>query len=344
VFLLNINYLKEILKHLKANKTMKRIGVFTSGGDSPGMNACIRAVVRTAKFLELEVFGIYRGYQGMIEGDIVPMESSSVSNILQRGGTILKTARSQEFRTEEGRKKAAEQLQKHGIEGLVCIGGDGSFQGALKLYEEYGIKVIGCPGTIDNDLYGTDSTIGYDTAVNTVVEAVDKLRDTAASHNRLFIVEVMGRDAGYIALRSGIAVGAEAILIPETKTYTDALIEKLRKGWNRQKSSSIIIVAEGDDAGGAYKIAEIIKENFDKYDTRVTVLGHIQRGGSPSAYDRVLASELGSAAVKALVNGHTNCMAGRQGKEVVLVPFDHAVKHNKEINKRFLELAETLSI
>ena len=323
---------------------MKRIGVFTSGGDSPGMNACVRAAVRTARAHDLEVFGIYRGYQGMIEGDIEPMDSSSVSNIIQRGGTILKTARSQEFRTPEGRKKAADQLQKHGIEGLVCIGGDGSFQGALRLYEEFGIKVIGCPGTIDNDLYGTDATIGYDTAINTVVEAVDKLRDTAASHNRLFIVEVMGRDAGFIALRSAIAVGAEAVLIPETKTYTDALIEKLRKGWNRKKSSSIIIVAEGDDAGGAYKVAEIIKQNFDKYDTRVTVLGHIQRGGSPSAYDRVLASELGAAAVKALMDGHTNCMAGRQNGQVVLVPFDHAVKHNKEINKRLLELADTLSV
>ncbi|GCD76633.1 ATP-dependent 6-phosphofructokinase 2 [Thermaurantimonas aggregans] len=322
---------------------MKRIGIFTSGGDAPGMNACIRAAVRTALANGLEVYGIYRGYLGMIEGDIVPLQSSDVSNIIQRGGTILKTARSDEFRTPEGRSKAAENLKKFGIEGLVCIGGDGSFKGASVLYEEHGIKTIGAPGTIDNDLYGTDSTIGYDTAVNTVVEAVDKLRDTAASHNRLFIVEVMGRDAGFIALRSGIACGAEAILVPETPTYIDGLIQKLREGWSRKKHSSIVIVAEGDESGGAYQVADAVKKNFDKYDVRVTILGHIQRGGSPSAYDRVLASEMGYAAVKGLISGKYNVMVGRQGREIVYVPFEKAIKHNKELNKYLLEIAETLS-
>lgn len=323
---------------------MKRIGVFTSGGDAPGMNACIRAVVRTALSRGLEVFGIYRGYQGMIEGEIVQLSSRDVSNIIQRGGTILKTARSEEFLTKEGRKKAAEHLRKIGIEGLVCIGGDGSFKGASILYEEHGIKTIGAPGTIDNDLYGTDSTIGYDTAVNTVVQAVDKLRDTAASHNRLFIVEVMGRDAGFIALRSGIACGAEAILVPETPTYIDALIQKLRDGWNRQKQSSIVIVAEGDESGGAYEVAKAVKQNFDGYDVRVTVLGHIQRGGSPSAYDRVLASELGYAAVEGLLQGKFNVMVGRQGRQIVYIPFEKAIKHNKELNRQLLQIAETLSI
>ncbi|MFN3951510.1 MAG: 6-phosphofructokinase [Thermaurantimonas sp.] len=322
---------------------MKTIGVFTSGGDAPGMNACIRAAVRTALTDGLKVYAIYRGYQGMIEGDILPMQSSDVSNIIQRGGTILKTARSEEFRTPEGRAKAAENLRRHGIEGLVCIGGDGSFKGASILYEEHGIRTIGAPGTIDNDLFGTDATIGYDTAVNTVVEAVDKLRDTAASHNRLFIVEVMGRDAGFIALRSGIACGAEAILVPETPTYIDGLIQKLREGWNRRKHSSIVIVAEGDESGGAYKVADAVKKNFDKYDVRVTILGHIQRGGSPSAYDRVLASEMGYAAVKGLINNKYNVMVGRQGKDIVYVPFNKAIKHNKDLNRYLLEIADTLS-
>lgn len=322
---------------------MKRIGIFTSGGDAPGMNACIRAAVRTALAHGIEVYAIFRGYQGMIEGDIVEFHSSDVSNIIQRGGTILKTARSDEFRTPEGRAKAAENLRNYGIEGLVCIGGDGSFKGASVLYEEYGIRTIGAPGTIDNDLYGTDSTIGYDTAVNTVVEAVDKLRDTAASHNRLFIVEVMGRDAGFIALRSGIACGAEAILVPETPTYIEGLLQKLREGWNRQKHSSIVIVAEGDESGGAYKVAEEVKKNFDKYEVRVTILGHIQRGGSPSAYDRVLASEMGFAAVKGLIEGKYNVMVGRQGRDIVYVPFNMAIKHNKELNRYLLEIADTLS-
>lgn len=323
---------------------MKKIAVFTSGGDAPGMNACIRSVVRTAIYNKLEVVGIIRGYEGMINGDFLPMQSSSVSNIIQRGGTILKSARSKQFMAKEGRVKAAENLKKEGIEGIVAIGGDGTFTGAKIFFEEHGIPTIGVPGTIDNDLYGTDYTIGYDTAVNTVVEAVDKIRDTADAHDRLFFVEVMGRDAGFIALRSGISVGAEAVLIPETETYVDRLIEKLQKGWERQKSSSIIIVAEGDDAGGAYEVAEKVKAKFKHYETKVTVLGHLQRGGSPSAADRVLASQLGNAAVNALIEGRYNEMAGIVNRKVVFTPFEKAIKHNQDINQELLKLADVLSI
>lgn len=323
---------------------MKKIAVFTSGGDSPGMNACIRSVVRTAIYNKLEVVGIIRGYEGMINGDFLPMQSSSVSNIIQRGGTILKSARSKQFMTKEGRAKAAENLKNEGIEGIVAIGGDGTFTGAKIFFEEHGIPTIGVPGTIDNDLYGTDYTIGYDTAVNTVVEAVDKIRDTADAHDRLFFVEVMGRDAGFIALRSGISVGAEAVLIPETETYVDRLIEKLQKGWERQKSSSIIIVAEGDDAGGAYEVAEKVKAKFKHYETKVTVLGHLQRGGSPSAADRVLASQLGNAAVNALIEGRYNEMAGIVNRKVVFTPFEKAIKHHQDINQELLKLADVLSI
>lgn len=323
---------------------MKKIAVFTSGGDAPGMNACIRSVVRTAIYNKLEVVGIIRGYEGMINGDFLPMKSSSVSNIIQRGGTILKSARSKQFMTKEGRAKAAENLKNEGIEGIVAIGGDGTFTGAKIFFEEHGIPTIGVPGTIDNDLYGTDYTIGYDTAVNTVVEAVDKIRDTADAHDRLFFVEVMGRDAGFIALRSGISVGAEAVLIPETETYVDRLIEKLQKGWERQKSSSIIIVAEGDDAGGAYEVAEKVKAKFKHYETKVTVLGHLQRGGSPSAADRVLASQLGNAAVNALIEGRYNEMAGIVNRKVVFTPFEKAIKHNQDINQELLKLADVLSI
>jgi len=323
---------------------MKKIAVFTSGGDAPGMNACIRSVVRTAIYNKLEVVGIIRGYEGMINGDFLPMQSSSVSNIIQRGGTILKSARSKQFMTKEGRAKAAENLKNEGIEGIVAIGGDGTFTGAKIFFEEHGVPTIGVPGTIDNDLYGTDYTIGYDTAVNTVVEAVDKIRDTADAHDRLFFVEVMGRDAGFIALRSGISVGAEAVLIPETETYVDRLIEKLQKGWERQKSSSIIIVAEGDDAGGAYEVAEKVKAKFKHYETKVTVLGHLQRGGSPSAADRVLASQLGNAAVNALIEGRYNEMAGIVNRKVVFTPFEKAIKHNQDINQELLKLADVLSI
>ncbi|MEQ8908011.1 MAG: 6-phosphofructokinase [Vicingaceae bacterium] len=323
---------------------MKKIAVFTSGGDSPGMNACIRAVVRTARYNKLEVIGIIRGYAGMIQGDFQAMNSASVSNIIQRGGTILKSARSEEFRTSEGRAKAAEKLKAEGVEGIVAIGGDGTFTGAKIFAEEHGFAIMGAPGTIDNDLYGTDYTIGYDTAINTVVQAVDKIRDTADAHDRLFFVEVMGRDAGFIALRSGIGVGAEAILIPETETYLDQLIEKLKKGWERQKSSSIIIVAEGDDAGGAYQVAEKVKAKFTHYETKVTVLGHVQRGGSPSAADRVLASQMGSEAVNALLTGRKNEMVGIVNRKVVFTPFEKAIKHHQSINQELLSLAEVLSL
>ncbi len=307
------------------------------------MNACLRAAVRTGLSRGLEVFGIYRGYEGMIEGDMIQMQSQDVSNILQKGGTLLKTARSEAFRTVEGRAKAAAQLAKHQIEGLVVIGGDGSFKGAMALHAEQGIRCIGCPGTIDNDLFGTDYTIGYDTAVNTVVQAVDKIRDTANSHDRLFIVEVMGRDAGFIALRSGIATGAEAVLIPETKTYINELIELLERGWQRHKSSAIVIVAEGDDAGGAYEVAAKVKEKFNRYDIRVTVLGHLQRGGSPSALDRVMASRMGHAAVDALLSGRTGEMVGVLNNEIAYTPFDKATKHHLEVSPHLTELIQILS-
>ncbi len=323
---------------------MKSIAVLTSGGDSPGMNACIRSVVRIAINEGMDVWGIYRGYEGLINGDMRKLDSSDVSNIIQRGGTILKSSRSQRFMTEEGRAEAAANLKEKGIEGLVVIGGDGSFKGAQVLEEEHGIKCIGIPGTIDNDLIGTDFTLGFDTAVNTVVEAVDKIRDTADAHNRLFFVEVMGKDAGFIALRSGICVGAEAILIPETKTYIDQLIEKLNRGWDRHKSSSIIIVAEGDDEGGAYEIAEKVKAKFDHYETKVTVLGHLQRGGSPSANDRLLGSRLGQAAVKALKSGVSSEMVGVINDDIAFTPFSQANKSEHEIKWPLLELAEILSL
>tara|TARA_R110002049_G_scaffold58910_3_gene159754 strand:- start:1335 stop:2306 length:972 start_codon:yes stop_codon:yes gene_type:complete len=323
---------------------MKKIAVFTSGGDSPGMNAAVRAVVRAAIYHGVEVVGIERAYDGMIAGAIRPLNSADVSGIIQRGGTILKSARSAEFRTAEGRKKAFNQLKKSGIEGLVAIGGDGTFTGAKIFEGEFGIPSIGVPGTIDNDLFGTDNTIGYDTALNTVVEAVDKIRDTASSHDRLFFVEVMGRDAGFIALRSGIGVGAEAILVPETPTYIDALIQKLEKGRDQNKSSAIIIVAEGDDAGNAAEVAKKVKDRFDYYDTKVTVLGHIQRGGSPSAADRVLASRLGVAAVEALLDGKTNQMVGVVNNKIAYTDYGKAIKHHSKLNENLLYLAEILSI
>ncbi|NBG66368.1 6-phosphofructokinase [Acidiluteibacter ferrifornacis] len=322
---------------------MKKIGVFTSGGDSPGMNAAVRAVVRTGIYNNIEVYGIHRAYDGMIAGDIHRLESKDVSGIIQRGGTIIKSARSAAFRTKEGRKKAYESLKTAGIEGLVAIGGDGTFTGAKIFEAEYGIPSIGVPGTIDNDLFGTDNTIGYDTALNTVVEAVDKIRDTASSHDRLFFVEVMGRDAGFIALRSGIGVGAEAILVPETPTYIDTLIQKIEKGREQHKSSAIIMVAEGDDAGNAAEVARKVKEKFDFYDTKVTVLGHIQRGGSPSAADRVLASRLGVAAVEALLEGKTNQMVGVVNNQIAYTPYEKAIKHHNKLNENLLRLAEILS-
>ncbi len=323
---------------------IKTIGVFSSGGDSPGMNACIRAVVRTAIFEGLRVVGIMRGYEGMIDGEFVEMNSGSVSDIIHRGGTILKTARSPRFRTVEGRVKAAENLRKFGIDGVVAIGGDGTTTGARIFYEEHGIPFVATPGTIDNDLFGTDYTIGYDTALNTAVNAIDKIRDTAASHNRLFFVEVMGRDAGFIALNAGIAGGAEAVLIPETKTDVEELIQLLETGWNRKKTSSIIVVSEGDEAGGAFAIADKVKARLSHFDTRVTVLGHIQRGGTPTCMDRVQASELGHAAVKGLLAGKFNIMYGKMKGEISETPFEQAIKQHNAMNPNLLELVKVLSI
>ncbi|NOZ47075.1 MAG: 6-phosphofructokinase [Chlorobi bacterium] len=323
---------------------LKRIGVLTSGGDAPGMNAAIRAVTRAAIYNGLEVYGIRHGYEGMINGWMKQLKSYSVSNIIQRGGTVLKTARSKEFRTPEGRKKAYNQLVKNNIDACVIIGGDGSFAGARIFSEEYDIPFVGIPGTIDNDLFGTDYTIGYDTAINTVVEAVDKIRDTASSHNRLFFVEVMGRNAGFLALRSGIACGAEAILIPEVETHYDKLSEFLESGFHRKKSSGIILVAEGKEAGGAFEIANRVKEEFKEYDVRVTILGHIQRGGSPSAFDRVTASKLGVAAIDALLDDQKSIMIGVANNEVVHVPFNKTIKNNKPINQSMLDIADILTI
>ena len=307
------------------------------------MNAAIRAVVRTALHENLEVFGIHSGYKGMIEGHIERLESNDVSNILQRGGTVLKTARSEEFKTNEGMQRAFNSLESYNIDGVVAIGGDGTFNGADIFSQSYDIPFVGLPGTIDNDLVGTDYTIGYDTAINTVVSAVDKIKDTAASHDRLFLVEVMGKDAGFIALRSGIGVGAESILIPETQTHLDELLDLLKKGWNRKKTSSIVIVAEGDDAGGAIKVAEQVKSQVPEYDTRVTILGHLQRGGSPSAMDRVLASRLGNAAVNSLLQGDHGMMVGIVNNEVHHTPFDQAIKHTEKLDAKLLELAKFLS-
>lgn len=321
---------------------IKTIGVFTSGGDAPGMNAAIRAIVRTGLYYDLKVTGILRGYEGMIYGEFIPMSRKSVANIIQRGGTILKTARSEAFKTPEGRKKAYEELKKNNIDALVAIGGEGTFTGASTFIREYDIPIIGLPGTIDNDLIGTDFTIGYDTAINTVVEAVDKIRDTAESHDRLFIVEVMGRDSGLIALRSGIGVGAEAILIPESRTNIEALFKRLEEG-RKDKSSKILIVAEGDEIGGL-EIAEMIKERFPKYDTRLSILGHIQRGGKPSCMDRVLASRLGVAAVEALLNGYKGMMVGLINNNVHYTPFYNAIKHLSEADPNLLKIVNILSL
>lgn len=322
---------------------MKKIAVFTSGGDSPGMNACIRAVVRTALYNNVEVMGIMRGYDGMIKGDFISLNAKSVSNIIQRGGTILKTARSKDFLTPEGRKRAFESIKKYEVDGIIVIGGDGSFAGALQFNKEFDIPFVGCPGTIDNDLVGTDFTIGYDTAINTVVEAVDKIRDTAESHDRLFFVEVMGRDAGLIALRAGIGVGAESILIPETKTDIEGLIQRLKNG-RKNKSSKIILVAEGDEAGGAFAIAEQVKKQLPLYDTRVTILGHIQRGGNPTAMDRVNASRMGFAAVEGLLKGEKNCMAGIVNNQIKYTPFENAIKHIQELNPDLMRMVNILSL
>jgi len=324
---------------------IKNIGVLTSGGDAPGMNAAIRAVVRAAIYYDLQVTGILRGYEGLVHGDFIEMNRKSVANIIQRGGTILKTARSEAFRTKEGRAQAFEQLKKHNMDALIVIGGDGTFTGANLFTNEFNFPVVGLPGTIDNDLQGTDFTIGYDTAINTVVNAVDKIRDTAESHDRLFIVEVMGRDSGLIALRSGIGVGAEAILIPEANMGVEGLIQRLENG-RRDKASKIIIVAEGDEVGGAFNVGEALKEKFPNYDIRVSVLGHIQRGGKPSCMDRVLASRFGVAAVEGVLNGQSGVMVGQVNREVVFTPFDHAIKHidAQEVSPAWLKLVEILSL
>jgi 6-phosphofructokinase 1 len=321
---------------------MKKIAVFTSGGDSPGMNACIRAVVRTAIYRDTQVAGIVRGYNGMIEGDFIEMDSRSVSNIIQRGGTILKTARSQEFETKEGRQKAYDNLVKHGVEGIICIGGNGTFTGAKVFYEEFGIPSIGAPGTIDNDLYGTDFTIGFDTAINTAVEAIDRIRDTADSHGRVFFIEVMGRHAGYIALAAGIAGGAEVILVPEQKNDWQKLTDYFIRDKSK-KAFSIVVVAEGDEQGGAYKIVERLRESIPDFDPRVSILGHIQRGGSPTGYDRVLASRLGNAAVEALISGETNKMVGLINNQVELTSYDDAINKNKALNSDLLKLVDVFN-
>ncbi len=323
---------------------INKIGVLTSGGDAPGMNAAIRAVVRTAIYHGREVIGIRQGYTGMINSDFLPLVSTSVSDILQKGGTILKSSRCEEFRTPEGRKKAYDNLKSAGIDGLVVIGGDGSFTGARLFCEEFDIPIVGVPGTIDNDIYGTDYTIGYDTALNTVIQAVDKIRDTASSLDRMFFVEVMGAEAGFIALYSGIATGAEAIIIPEVKGEGRDLKKLLFEGNRRKKSSNIIIVAEGDEDGGAFAWAEKFKKEFPDLDIRVTVLGHLQRGGSPTATDRVNASRLGSAAVEALLDDQKSVMVGLQNDEIVLVPFSKAIKLHKDVNRELLNLAGILSI
>lgn len=324
-----------------ANKVTK-IGVLSSGGDSPGMNAAIRAVVRTGLYHGLDVFGIMRGYQGLIENDIMPMHSRSVANIIQRGGTILKTARSKVFLQPEGRKKAYDNLKALGINGLVVIGGDGSFRGATAFSREFDIPCIGLPGTIDKDIAGTDFTIGFDTAVNTAVEAIDKIRDTADAHDRLFIIEVMGRDAGYIALHSGIATGAENILIPERKTDINALVDSLMEKERRQKLVNMVVVAEGDEFG-ANEIARIIKERMPQSETRVCILGHIQRGGAPTCLDRLIASRMGYAAVECLIEGRYNVMVGVKNNSMNYIPLEKAVKSKQRISEDWLRIVKILA-
>ena len=323
---------------------IKCIGILTSGGDAPGMNAAIRAVTRTAIYNELEVKGIYRGYKGLITGEIVPFKTNNVSNIIQQGGTILKTARSAEFMEPEGRKIAYETMQKEGIDALVVIGGDGSLTGARIFAQEFDLPVVGLPGTIDNDLFGTDTTIGYDTALNTIMEAVDKIRDTATSHERLFFIEVMGRNAGFLALNGAIASGAEAAIIPEIWTEVDQLEELIKNGFRKTKNSSIVLVAESELTGGAIGMAERVKKEYPQYDVRVTILGHLQRGGSPTATDRILASRMGEAAIDALLEDQRNVMIGIQNENIVYVPFSKAIKNEKPINRELLNTLRILSI
>ena len=325
------------------NKKVTKIGVLSSGGDSPGMNAAIRAVVRTGLHHGLEVFGIMRGYSGMVEDDIIKMESRSVANIIQRGGTILKTARCKEFFGYEGRKKGYENLKKRGIDGLVILGGDGSFRGAQIFSNEFDIPCIGLPGTIDKDIAGTDFTIGFDTAVNTAVEAIDKIRDTADAHDRLFVIELMGRDAGYIALHSGIATGAENILIPERKTVMLDILNSLEEKEKRKKLVNLIVVAEGDEFGGATEVARIIKEKMPNQEVRVCILGHIQRGGSPSCMDRLIASRMGYHAVESLVDGRHNVFVGIVNNKMHYIPLNEAVKKKQRISEEWMKIVKILS-
>lgn len=315
---------------------IKCVGILTSGGDAPGMNAAIRAITRAAIFNKIKVRGIYRGYKGMVTDEIEEFRTQNVSNIIQRGGTILKTARCNEFKTPEGRKQAYDNLVKHGIDSLVVIGGDGSLSGARVFAEEYNLPVVGLPGTIDNDLYGTDITIGYDTALNTIMQCVDKIRDTATSHERLFFIEVMGRDAGFLAMNGAIASGAEAAIIPEISLEKDQLAEMIETGFRKSKNSSIVLVAESDVTGGAMGVAERVKNEYPQFDVRVSILGHLQRGGSPTAQDRILATRMGVAAIDALLDGQRNVMIGIQKDEIVNIPFSKAIKNDKPINKDLL--------
>ena len=324
--------------------TIKCIGILTSGGDAPGMNAAIRAVTRSAIYNGLKVKGIYRGYKGLITGEIKEFKTENVSNIIQLGGTILKTARCQEFRTPEGRQIAYETMKREGIDALVVIGGDGSLSGARLLAQEFDVPCIGLPGTIDNDLYGTDTTIGYDTALNTILDAVDKIRDTATSHERLFFVEVMGRDAGFLALNGAIAAGAEAAIIPEFNTEVDQLEEFINNGFRKSKSSSIVLVAESEITGGAMHYAERVKNEYPQYDVRVTILGHLQRGGRPTAHDRIIASRMGVASIQALMEGQRNVMIGIENDKIVYVPFAKAIKNDKPIDRELVNVLNELSI
>ncbi len=323
---------------------IKRIAVLTSGGDAPGMNAAIRAVVRSARHFEIEVYGINRGYHGLIYGDIKKLGTNDVANILHRGGTMLKTARSEEFRTTEGRIQAFNMLKEHEIEGLIVIGGNGTYTGAMHLCKEHNVKVVGLPGTIDNDIYGTDYTIGFDTAINTAIDAVDKIRDTADSHNRLFFVEVMGRHSGYIALHTGIGSGASAVFIPEVDNSVEQYVEILKKSGRRNKLFNLAIVAEGNQNGSAAEIAEKVKAKYDKADIRTTVIGHLQRGGAPTANDRILASRLAYAAVEALSKNKFSCALGIVDKKIVYTPFKDAISLVKAPEEELIRMAEILSM
>lgn len=322
----------------------KCIGMLTSGGDAPGMNAAIRAVTRSAIYNGFDVKAIYRGYKGLLTGEIVPFKTQNVSNIIQQGGTILKTARCKEFETPEGRQLAFDNIQKEGIDALVTIGGDGTLTGARIFATEHNFPIIGLPGTIDNDLFGTDTTIGYDTALNTIMDAVDKIRDTATSHERLFFIEVMGRDAGFLALNGAIASGAEAAIIPEIATEVDQLEALIKNGFRKSKNSSIVLVAESPSTGGAMHLAERVKNEYPQYDVRVTILGHLQRGGSPTANDRILASRMGAAAIDALLDDQRNVMIGIRDDQIEYVPFNKAIKNDKPINRELLNTLRILSI